>query len=462
MFEKKLTFGHNYLNILTTILLKECCMIFTILCCALWKIFYGIKSCLGKSGFIFIIFVLSISMTLAGCSGGASVRDSDSNPAWSISLDPAGDYTFPTDSQDYIRQIHTVTVTNTGTQPTGDLTIDLSGTNSGSFTLSKNFINSIVVGGSDSFTVQPATGFLRGAHRATVVVSGNNGIQAAFNIRFDARISSAYWRAGSTAIIGKIPSDESSQLYKIQLGAFKKSKNAKRVFDRLNEASLNPIYEKYRNYTRVILPGIPARDVADYLEKIQELGFREAWIKADAEKLPVSTAALPIIASNEIGFRTIRVGETKNISDLAKNKNVVQWSSSTPSAFTVNSNGDVKGISIGNGFVSINENDYISIAVVPTERFYVVKDSQVALLQIDSKTGSSLSKDITEYRAEPTYRLAYRFNNKGEKKGASGDNGGIDIIARGENYKWLWTTYYQGGWFYDLLVIMQVLEFYAD
>ena len=251
-------------------------------------------------------------------------------------------------------------------------------------------------------------------------------------------------------VAGKTQPLESGKLYQIQVGAFRDIQNAKWAFERLDSAALNSIYENYREYTRVIVVGIPAENMGAFLEKIKALGFHEVWIKEDTPRLPVSTAAVPVVSSTEIGFRTIKVGEIKNVADLAKDKNIIQWISSTPSAFTVNSNGDVKGITIGNGFITINENEYISIAVVPAENFYIVQDSQAALLPPNSRTGNNSYEDITEYKTEPTFRLAYRFNNKGENKGASGSNGGIDILARGENYEWLWTTYGQGGWFYDL------------
>jgi hypothetical protein len=256
-------------------------------------------------------------------------------------------------------------------------------------------------------------------------------------------------------VVGKMPSIESNQQYQIQVGAYRDIQNAKRAFEKLSSISLNSIYENYREYTRVIVVGVSSRNVAACLEKIKTLGFSEIWIKEDAQRLPISTAALPVVSSTEIGFRTIKVGETKNVADLARNKNNIQWLSSTPSSFTVNSNGDVRGINIGNGFININENEYISIAVVPAENFYVVSDSQAALLPPNSRTGNSSSEDLAEYTTEPTFRLAYRFNNKNENKGASGRNGGIDILARGENYEWLWTTYYQGGWFYNLNGIMR-------
>jgi hypothetical protein len=257
-------------------------------------------------------------------------------------------------------------------------------------------------------------------------------------------------QGGTFVIIGGIPSLESDKLYQIQAGSFKNIRNAEMAFAKLGNASLNPAYETYGDFTRVLVTGVGARDMRTCLETIRLLGFSEAWIKEDNTRLPISAAAMPVASSTEIGFRAIKAGETKNVSDLTGNRNVVQWLSSTPSSFTVNSNGDVKGISIGNGFIAINENEYISIAVVPAERWYAVSDSMVAMLPPNSRTGHNSSQDVTEYRTEPTFRLAYRFNNKGENKGASGRNGGIDILARGEKYEWLWTTYCQGGWFYDL------------
>jgi hypothetical protein len=116
----------------------------------------------------------------------------------------------------------------------------------------------------------------------------------------------------------------------------------------------------------------------------------------------------------------------------------------------VDSDGTITGPSIGSGFISNSSNEYISIAVVPAEDFYVVPEFDIALLPPASAAANASTGLLEEYKTEPTFRLAYRFNNKGEYRGASGSNGGIDILARGPNYEWLWTTFHQGGWFYDL------------
>ena len=256
-------------------------------------------------------------------------------------------------------------------------------------------------------------------------------------------------------VTGKIPNPSDSNLFQIQVGAFKIIRNAEGVYERLINASLSPSYEKYLDFTRVIIKGIRAADVPFYIERIKSAGFYEVFVKIDpdaaaASRLPVSTAALPSASLREIAYRSVKVGETKSLADIVIDKNSAYWRSSTPSVVGVDTNGNISGLQIGNGYISINETDYISVAVVPAENFYMVSESQAALLPENSRTGDTGAVNLNEYRTEPTFRLAYRFNNKGENKGASGGNGGVDILGRGPDYEWLWTTYYQGGWFYDL------------
>jgi len=262
-------------------------------------------------------------------------------------------------------------------------------------------------------------------------------------------------QSADITVIGRMPQADDSRLYQLQVGSFKVTQNAERVFERLANAALNPSYEQYLDFTRVLIKGISVRELPFYLEKIKNAGFAEVFIKLDPSgavlaSLPVSTAAQPQGSLREIAYRSIKVGETKSLADIVADKGVVSWRSSTPSAIGVDSNGNVTGLQIGNGYISINETEYISVVVVPSENFYLVPESQTALLPESSRTSNSSTSNVSEYATEPTFRLAYRFNNKGENRGASGPNGGVDILGRGPNYEWLWTTYEQGGWFYDL------------
>jgi hypothetical protein len=140
----------------------------------------------------------------------------------------------------------------------------------------------------------------------------------------------------------------------------------------------------------------------------------------------------------EIAYRSVKVGETKSLLDLVAGKRITAWISSTPSTVSVDSNGNITGLQVGSGFVSINRTEYISVAVVPAESFYLVPESQTTMLPANSRANAA--KDLVEYRTDPTYRLSYRFRDKG----------GIDILGRGPNYRWLRTTFRQRGWFYDL------------
>jgi hypothetical protein len=107
-------------------------------------------------------------------------------PTYSISLTPATHKDFGVETVGYSAlPAHGVTVSNTGNQPTGNLTVALSGANAGSFTLSKTTINSIAVDGDDSFTVVPNTGLDVGSYTATVTVSGDNDIMESFEVDFE-------------------------------------------------------------------------------------------------------------------------------------------------------------------------------------------------------------------------------------------------------------------------------------
>jgi len=79
----------------------------------------------------------------------------------------------------------TVTITNTGDQPTGALAVTLSGANPGFFTVSPTSIADIPVDGTATFTVGPNTGLPVGEYAATVAVSGANITARSFAVTFE-------------------------------------------------------------------------------------------------------------------------------------------------------------------------------------------------------------------------------------------------------------------------------------
>lgn len=117
-----------------------------------------------------------------------TVSAAEPSPVYGISLTPSGNHTFAEAAAGYGEQMAlTITVANTGNQATGKLTVALSGTDSGSFTLSKTSIESIAANGSDIFTVVPNIGLTAGTYTATVTVSGGNSISQSFNVSFNVK-----------------------------------------------------------------------------------------------------------------------------------------------------------------------------------------------------------------------------------------------------------------------------------
>jgi hypothetical protein len=104
--------------------------------------------------------------------GGTDISTGYTHPFGAVELP---DYTAPA--------ALTVTIRNTGTGATGNLTVALS--NSSAFTLSTTSINSIAANGTTTFTVRPNGGLTTAdTYTATVTVSGANGILRSFGVSF--------------------------------------------------------------------------------------------------------------------------------------------------------------------------------------------------------------------------------------------------------------------------------------
>ncbi|MDR0403505.1 MAG: septal ring lytic transglycosylase RlpA family protein [Treponema sp.] len=88
---------------------------------------------------------------------------------------------------------------------------------------------------------------------------------------------------GQVRLKGAVPGENPSgdKLYRIQVGAYIQPKNAVEAFDRLKKAGLNPVYEKYNDFYRVVLAGITNAEVQSVAEKLSQAGFREAIVKEE-------------------------------------------------------------------------------------------------------------------------------------------------------------------------------------
>ena len=119
-----------------------------------------------------------------------------------ISLDTTGPMDFGEVKAGYTTApaAKTVTITNSGTAATGELTIALDGTHASSFKLSKDNISDIAAGGNATFTVQPKTGLPAGTYTATVKVSGTGLTERSFDVQFTVK-------DGTSSLIGDVNGD---------------------------------------------------------------------------------------------------------------------------------------------------------------------------------------------------------------------------------------------------------------
>jgi hypothetical protein len=96
--------------------------------------------------------------------------------------------THPFDDADYgyssAPAALTVEITNTGTSPTGELSVTPGGSGASAFTPFPASIPDIASGSTAVFTVEPDTELDAGTHTATVTVSGDDGITASFDVSF--------------------------------------------------------------------------------------------------------------------------------------------------------------------------------------------------------------------------------------------------------------------------------------
>jgi rare lipoprotein A len=72
-----------------------------------------------------------------------------------------------------------------------------------------------------------------------------------------------------------------NKIYRLQVGSYRIARNAVDAFDKLKNAGLNPAYERYGEFFRVVLAGIRAEDVLSLTEKLGAAGFREALIREE-------------------------------------------------------------------------------------------------------------------------------------------------------------------------------------
>lgn len=137
----------------------------------------GIKKANGEPATIgYRIKFFDLKQAMYESSGEqSSTQFAEEANAYSISTDPSEKLVLDTVVENrYNRIPYKITVTNTGSKPTGTLNVSLSGSGVSGFSLSKSSMASIPVGKSSSFTVAPNLLLKAGKYGATITISGKN------------------------------------------------------------------------------------------------------------------------------------------------------------------------------------------------------------------------------------------------------------------------------------------------
>jgi rare lipoprotein A len=78
-----------------------------------------------------------------------------------------------------------------------------------------------------------------------------------------------------------MPQPGDTKQYRLQVGSYKMARNAVDAFTRLKNLGLNPAYERYEEFFRVVLAGVRADEVQALSEKLGSAGFREALLREE-------------------------------------------------------------------------------------------------------------------------------------------------------------------------------------
>jgi rare lipoprotein A len=87
--------------------------------------------------------------------------------------------------------------------------------------------------------------------------------------------------SNAAAVKPGIPPLGTEKRYRIQLGAYKITRNAVDTFDRVKRIGLDPSYERHNDYYRVVLPRIRAEDIQSLAERLGSIGFREILVREE-------------------------------------------------------------------------------------------------------------------------------------------------------------------------------------
>jgi rare lipoprotein A len=87
---------------------------------------------------------------------------------------------------------------------------------------------------------------------------------------------------GPARIIPRMPNSGSTTIFRVQTGSYSLPLHAKEAFDRLVAAGFHPYFERFENYIRVVIPGVPAAYIPWIAQRLGQLDVVEAWIRPES------------------------------------------------------------------------------------------------------------------------------------------------------------------------------------
>ena len=118
---------------------------------------------------------------------------------------------------------------------------------------------------------------------ATVSSATQPATQLEFvNVPPDSPMVEEFYNAPAAKIVGGIPPATSSKSYRLQVGAFMVPRNALNAYEKLKNAGLNPAYEQYGEFYRVVLAGLKANEIQAIAQILANNGFPEAVLREEA------------------------------------------------------------------------------------------------------------------------------------------------------------------------------------
>jgi hypothetical protein len=199
-----------------------------------------------------------------------------------------------------------------------------------------------------------------------------------------------------------------------------------------------------------LVPQVPSTGIS-----VDDFASLESEIAPNPSMLTVQEGADIQIDASAIASASLSVVASRAASPYS-----YTFTSLTPTIATVDSTGRVRGILWGNARIEVSQggtligivNIFVVPPIPPGQPIYRVPNTRVVPISVDTYSSlySGSVSDFDNYQTEPTYRLAWNWRNPGDYLGASGTNGGIDILGKTDRDMWGRTTYGFGGWFYNV------------